>query len=233
MTVTLSQAATLITASTGGNRTSTFSANPTAGDKVLVGVFGYASSAPTSCTDNASNTYTLDHSATAHPTDTSHRIYIYRADSIALPGAGTLAVTVNMADAGSVQAVAYTGAASGAPTATNTNYSSTNVTSGNSGAAGSATSALHFAAVTGSHGGNPENIATTSPFVQQGAEQNGSTSQCGAISDQLNALASQTCSWTWTGGSAVYSAAIVAYAASDGGAPADQLRVPVQTIQVP
>lgn len=211
------QVAGLTTGTGPGSRTSTFTTNPPAGSKVLVAVWVQTATLPSSVTDNAGNTYVLDQSGTGNPGDATLDVRIYRADYVALPASGTLAVTVNMPDYGSHQAIAYTGVAAGGPNSGTQNLSSTGVTGGNSGAAGDASSALHFAVFTLNSGNASTGIATTSPFVQQGAEQNGSSFLAGACSDQINALASQTCNWTWTGGSFLYTAAIVAYAASATG----------------
>lgn len=187
---------------------------------MIVGVFVYSTTAPTNITDNASpvNTYTLDASATGNTGDTNLRCYIYRADNITLPGAGSLAVSGGITTAGSIQAVAYTGASSGAPTATNQGLGNTAATGGNSGAAGNATSALHFACVDTNGGVANENIATTTPFTQQGAFQNGTVGLTGAFSDQINANVSRTCNWTWAS-SVTWTGVIAAYPVASAAVP--------------
>jgi hypothetical protein len=63
------------------------------------------------------------------------------------------------------------------------------------------------------------NIATTASFTQQGVEQDGSSFDNGAGSDQL-ASGTLTCHWTFTTSGSNWNAAIVAYlAAAAGGTP--------------
>jgi hypothetical protein len=219
MAVTRTQVSTLSSVAASTTAGTNFATNPTAGNKIIVGIFAQSLGLvdPTSVTDDASNTYTL--ALSYHlGTGFGDGVWIYYADNIALPGAGTLDVTVTWPGsyASSIQAVSYSGVATGAPAATNT-HSAAPGTTNNSGAAGSGTSVLHFAAMGLSTGNNPANIATTAPFTQEGAQQNGSTFFVGAVSDQINAAASQTCTWTYTSANASQAG----IAAWDASAPTD------------
>lgn len=217
MTVVRDKVGSLSSGSGAATRTSTFATNPTAGDKVFLAIWCYTTTAPSTVSDNGGNTYTQDKSFTGNTGDANLVVRLYRADNVALPGSGTLAVSAALASDGSVCAISYSGVAAGGPTGSNTNFSASNATGGNSAAAGDSATGLQLGVQTFFGLINPENIATTAPFAQQGAEQDGSSFLPGAVSDQLNSAASGTCSWTWTT-SARWSALIVAYAPAGGAA---------------
>lgn len=210
MTVVRDKVASLATGNGAGTRTSTFGTNPAAGDKVIVAIWTFTTTAISLVSDNATNTYTQDASFTGNTGNSSLVVRLYRADNIALPVTGTLAVSVVFSNDGSVCAVAYTGAASGAPSATNTNQGGSSTTTATSGAAGGGSTGLQVAVVTNDSGVANTGTATTAPFAQQAAEQDGANFLCGAVSDQLNAAASGNCTWTWSAAH-LWSGLIVAY----------------------
>jgi hypothetical protein len=218
VTVTRTQVSTLSSVASATTASTNFATNPTAGNKIIVGIFGQSNADPTLVTDDGGNTYALVLSF--HPSS-DNSIRIYYADNIALPGAGTLDVTVNWASSvpSSIQAISYDGAATGAANGTNNHEVVANGTTGDSNGAGAGSSGLHFAVVGVSTSNNPANIATSASFTQQGAQQNGATFYTGAVSDQLNALASQTSTWTWTTGIARYTAGIAAWDDAAGAPP--------------
>ena len=208
----------LATSNGAGTRVSTFATNPPAGDKVLVAIWTFTTTAISSVTDNAGNTYTQDASFTGNTGNSSLVVRLYRADNVSLPGSGTLAVSVVMSNDGSCCAVAYSGVASGAPTATNTNQGGTAGSTATSGAAGGTSTGLHVAVLTNDSGSNPTGVATSTPFSQQAAEQDGVNFLSGAVSDQLNAAASSTCTWTMSAAH-LWSALIAAYDLADPPTP--------------
>jgi hypothetical protein len=193
----IDQTAPISSIGSGTSRTVTFTNQPAAGSKVLVYVFVFQTSgAPSSVTDNAGNSYTQDGAATGN----TMSCYIYRADSIALPGAGNLAVTVQFGASRffSTGARSYTGLAAGAPSGTNNAASSGASTSAATGAAGGANTGLHFAVLADGQSSGTATITPGNSFNQIGIEPNASSFLAGASADRLNAPSSQQCTWTIT-----------------------------------
>src|SRR3989442_15918882 len=155
MAVARDKVGSLATGNGAATRTSTFATNPAAGDKVIVAIWTFTTTAISSVTDNASNTYTQDASFTGNSGNSSLVVRLYRADNVSLPGTGTLAVSVVFSADGSVCAIAYSGVASGAPSATNTNQGGTATTTATSGAAGAANTGLQVTVMTNDSGVNP------------------------------------------------------------------------------
>jgi hypothetical protein len=186
-------------------------------------------------TDNGTSvsTFTLDAGTTAQPGG----IWLYRANGISLPSSGNYIVTIaSSTTAGTIAGggIAYTGVASGAPTATNTgsNAGSTAVSSGSAAPAGSG--ALYFGAMSDNTGLNPETITLNwASGTQQFVNTNGAGLFACAAADSITGSGAQTAAWT-LGDSTAWVAAIAVYesAAAAGPALSPQFtgRVPVTVV---
>jgi hypothetical protein len=125
--ITVDQVSRLAQNNSGANVTTTFSTNPSAGDKIVVYVTLSVASTQNglSVTDNASNTYTYVGNASSG----SIEAQLYYADNIKLPSSGSLAITVP-ANASIYQisavAIAYKGAGTGLDGSATSNRSTTN-----------------------------------------------------------------------------------------------------------
>ena len=227
MAASRGQKSTLVTRNNQTSGTTTFGTNPTAGQKVLLGIFVFDDvGAPTSITDNSAgsaNTWTQDKATTDAGANAS--AYIYRCDNVVLPAAAALlAITVNFGAGRFFSAIAqaYDGVATGAPTnggganATNSKASGSATTSADTNAAGGASTVLHFAVLADSQASGTATITAGSGFTEVGAETNASASFAGEVSDKINSGAADTCTWSIT--NAPYLAVIVAYSGAATGA---------------
>jgi hypothetical protein len=223
MAITRGQVSTLGVVGSGTTASTSWGTNPVAGSKVLVAVQINDVSSVLTVTDNGATprTFTLD--ATANGNGSITPVYIYRADNITLPGAGSYAVTVSTSGvAHGIQAggVEYKGVKAGGPTATNSN----NVTTGNvsvttNNVTPSAAGALYFSTFFDNTGLNPETITLTgSGFIEQFTQVNGASNWAGGVADKIDAggPTSTGCSWT-IGDSTTWNAAIVVYDAATPG----------------
>ena len=167
--------------------TTTFSSNPVAGSKVMVTV-QCPSGATITVADNgtAPGTFWLDaccmNSSGAIPS-----VFVFRADSITLPGSGTYAVTVTLGSSAALQiaANAYTGVANGPPSAT-----SSVTGSGNNPAVSPVTpddiSSVLFSAFFCDSASNPESMSKASGFFTlQQSQANGTSNFPGSVADAL------------------------------------------------
>src|SRR5579875_1420085 len=127
MSITVDQVSPLAQNNGGASVTTTFSTNPTAGDKLVVYVTLSVASTQGNLglSDNASNTYNYVGNASSGSVEAQ----LYYADNIKLPTSGQLAVTVP-SNASVYQisafAVAYKGAATGLDGSATTNRASSN-----------------------------------------------------------------------------------------------------------
>src|SRR6266568_7619818 len=116
MAITRGQKSSLAAVGSGTSLAVTWSANPSAGNTILV--FVQCANVPTTVADNGTtpSTFTLDKSTAG-----GQGAYIYRASNITLPSAGSYSVTVTTSVSTTIGAagIEYAGVASGAPTATN------------------------------------------------------------------------------------------------------------------
>lgn len=221
MTITRGQVSTLGVTGSGTTITTTWGTLPAAGSKVLVAVQYPDPDTDLTVADNGSpqTTFTLDGSATGSGTAT--QVYLYRGDSISLPGSGSYSVTVTSSGTlHTIQAggVAYTGVKTGGPVSSgNPSGTGTAVSTGN--ATPAAAGALFFAVFFDDTGLSPETITLTgSGFSQQFIQTNGSSFWAGAVADKIDAAGPTATPCTWTlGDSAGWNAIIAAYDAVTSG----------------
>jgi hypothetical protein len=183
------------------NQTATFGSNPAAGSKVVVSIGSTFTETVTSVTDNAGNTYTLD--ATQANSTINHSVWIYRADNIALPGAGTLAVTIHTGGQGhtiSGSVETRTGFAAGGPTQTNVTGLSTSASSSvNSGSVTPLAAGAWFAGVVATGGATNSAITLTSAgWTQQASFTDGTTYTPVASADKVDSGGPTATAATWT-----------------------------------
>lgn len=218
MGITRDQTSGLAQVGSGSNVVCTWGTNPTAGAKVLVYV--QLGSTPTSVVDNGTtpSTFVLDATSSL-----AAKCYVYRADGITLPAAGSYHVTVNFTPGSStIQAIgqSYLGVAAGGPTATLNTATGTS----NSPVSGSVTSsaggALFAGLMTDTSGVNPESITLTSAgWSTVALLTNGSSFWAGAFADFIGAGGGpNTAQATWTLGDApTWGGLIAVYDAAVGG----------------
>ena len=179
---------TIATSSSSASLTATFTSNPAAGAKVLVAVQAVPGNTLT-VTDNGAtvSTFTMD-SCCLNATGSIPSVYIYRADNITLPGAGTYAVTVAQSPAGVLQvaACAYNGVQNGPPSSTSAVTSSGNNPAVNP-VTPADTSSLFFSAFFCDSANNPESFAVASPefTLQQVRTSLSGTAGPGAVADAI------------------------------------------------
>ena len=218
MSITRGQVSTLGVIGSGTSVTTIWGTNPTAASKILVAVQYSDVAADLTVSDNGTSpsVFSLDASATA--SGTASPVYLYRADSISLPGTGNYAVTVTSSGtAHTIQAggVAYSGAPAGGPSSTHANNAtSSSVTTGS--VTPGATGALFFAAFTDDTSANPETITLTgSGFTEQFTQTNGSSYWAFDVADKIDAGGPTSTACTWTlGDGPAYNAVIATYPAT-------------------
>lgn len=205
--ITRDQKSTLAQVSSATSLATSWAANPQAGSTVLV--FVQVASQPTSVVDNGTtpSTFTLDKG-----TLSGKGAWIYRANNITLPSAGSYSVTATVASAGTIQiaGISYLNVQPGAPTATNNG--GTTGTAVSSGAASPANpGGLVFGGFSDASSLNPETITFTgsAPLTEEYRSTNGSSFWPFACADGLTG-SSQTLTWT-LGDSVAWGAAIAAY----------------------
>jgi len=199
-----------------------FGTNPSSGDKIVLAIWAFFSGGgpPTisSVTDNGTSpaTWVVDVSIT----DALNNgvVWIYRADNVSLPSAGSLAITVNWTHMtlNEMGATALLGAASGAPQSTNSAEVS-GVTSASLSAGTGAGAGSFYLGVHNDNGGTPETQTISGVFTTRFSQ--GTAGNIAGQAADFIGSGSQTFSPGWTGGSAnsrdviaVYSAAAVATA---------------------
>jgi hypothetical protein len=196
-----------------GGIVSTFPVQPAAGAKCIVFVAAHHATGPVTVTDNGTppNAYVQD--AASASNSSSADALIFRADNIALPGAGNLAVTIKatvLTHALVGFAVTYTAVSLGPPTALA-------VTTGvvpnicNSGPVMLDNPGIYCAVMTNDGSSVSNNITTTAPFTTRGVEQDGSNFENFVGSDQVAVIGSLTADWDFTVSGSNWNAAIVAY----------------------
>jgi hypothetical protein len=202
----------------------TWSVNPSAGSTILLFVqSGTPALTPSSVQDNGTTprTFTLDQSSTS-----GAGCYIYRANSITLPGAGSYTVTVTLGSSRTLQAagIEYAGVQPGSPAAVNTSSGTGTSVATGSAAPGTA-GGLVFGGFTDTSGLNPETITFTgsSPQTSQFTATNGSTWFPMGVADALTGSGQ---SFTWTLGDSVAWAGISAAYAPAGTAPGPMTAFP-------
>jgi hypothetical protein len=198
-----------------------FATNPSSGAKVLAAVWsetwgGYPLTPTVVDNGTTSSQFVADVFVTvaAGSYSAPMGLWIFRADGITLPASGAYQLTVTWPVAPSeygAGAVSYVGVNAGAPSATASNSSVQFVSSGNSGTVTSSQPSLYFAAVVTDHESNPAGIYPPSaPFSQVLVQQNGASTQAGAIADLVAAQGPRRASWSWSSTSP-YLAAIAVY----------------------
>ena len=213
MAITRGQLSTLASVGSAATLTTTWGTNPAAGSTILV--FVQYGGTITGVTDNGTTpaAFTLDKG-----TNSGKGAYIYRANNITLPSAGSYAVTVTVSAAGTIDiaGVEYIGVKAGAPDAANSAFGSgTSVTTGSAGPASSG--GLVFGGFSDGSGLNPETVTFTgaSPQAEQARNTNGSSYWPCAVAD---ALAGTAQAFTWTLGDSVsWGGVCAAYSPSAGG----------------
>lgn len=193
----------------------TFGTNPTAGSSILVWCQPNIA-AITSVTDNAGNTYTLV--AGGSGSGSTRGAAVYRANSIALPGSGTLVVTmtVNSAKNISIQAIEYAGLGA---TTTNARANGTG-TAAASGTISFAAGDLVFGGVSTNSSANPSTLTLTSTgCTDEGHNLDGAGGVVAGCMDGI-LTGSGTVGSNWTVSSATWDALIVGFNPSGGASSA-------------
>jgi hypothetical protein len=205
MAITRGQASGLAVVGSGTSLAVTWGVNPSAGNTILV--FVQCANAPSSVVDNGTtpSTFTLDKSTAG-----GQGAYIYRANNITLPGAGSYSVTVTTSTLTTIggAGIEYAGVASGPPTATNSS-SGTGTSAATGSAAPAGSGGLVFGGFSDTSGLNPETITFTgpSPQAEQFRETNGASFWPWAVADALTGSAQN---FTWTLGDSVAAGGVAA-----------------------
>jgi len=228
MAITRDQTATSSTNINVPTFTLTWSVNPTAKSKVIVEICSVFATV-VSVVDNGTTptTFTQDASQTAF---TNFHNYVFRADAVSLPGAGSYTVTVTLSsntNAYFASGRSYLGVKAGGPSSTNsaTGTTSTAVSSG------AVTPAIANALCVSLFGDqsalNPETITLTSAgWSSQASFTNGGI-EAGAVADTIvSGFAAQTATWT-LGDATSWLALIATYppAVIDVAAAVDSIRI--------
>lgn len=204
-----------------------FSVNPAAGSTVLVGIAD-VSNFVSSVVDNGTTVSTFVQDVQLIGVGPPNA-YIYRANYITLPSAGSYTVTVTFSGVGLVAAgaISYKNVQRGAPEVTNTNdQSGTNVTGlGTGAAAASVASHVYFGVGTEDGTTAAEGITTGNGFTQRSVNQDGTTGQPTVIGDLIS-TGSRQATFSWTNASPAL-ACIAAYPQ----APALGLRSSLQAVR--
>jgi YD repeat-containing protein len=196
---------------TASSITWTFSSNPTAGSTVLATFWLNSSDTPTSVTDNAGNTYTRDGDNSG--AGGGHRAFVYRSNSVALPGSGNLAVTASFSGQEYVQggATSWLNMASGAPEATSSSFTSPNGNQMVTASVGSSNGDLYIAEMAADGGGSNAGVTAASRCTAQFVENNGGSFEVGAVAYAVSPGAPQSCTFNNSAGLFGFSSLIVAY----------------------
>src|SRR6266568_615996 len=214
MAITRGQKSSLAAVGSGTSLAVTWSVNPSAGNTILV--FVQCANVPTAVADNgtAPATFTLDKSTAG-----GQGAYIYRANNVTLPSAGSYTVTVTTSVSTTIGAagIEYAGVAAGAPTAASSS-SGTGTSAATGSAAPAGSGGLVFGGFSDVSGLNPETITFTgpSPQAEQFRETNGASFWPWAVAD---ALTGSSQNFTWTLGDSVAAGGVAAAydAAGTGG----------------
>lgn len=202
-------------AATGGatSLTVTWGTNPTAGAKVLV-FFLVSSTTTITVADNGTTptTFTLD----ASDTNRSNKVYLYRADGITLPSAGSYAVTITCGASRIITAggVSYLGVRTGAPTATNSGDNTGNGPVSTGSVTPSRAGALYFAVFADTLASGTDTISLTNgSFTEQFTETNATSFVTGGAADFINSgvPAAEAGTWTINSGVVDWAGVIAAY----------------------
>lgn len=201
----------------------TWATPPATGSKVLVWTGTFSTAAPpTSVTDNAGNTFTLDASKSFTSGSNILVATLWRCDNVR-PGSGTYTVTVNWAGTSaptSIVGAAYTGLAAGGPSGTGTGGATS--TSASTSPAVPVPAAGGIAAgvvTTDAYGTSEPSTVTSAGWAMVAQQANGATSQVLAASDAVfTGSGSTSAAWTvsatsgtnpdWAAVMAVYPAAL-------------------------
>jgi hypothetical protein len=184
--IALTGTAPLAASASATTLTSTFSVNPAAGSKMLVAVQA-PSGATLAVSDNGTTpaTFVLD-SACLNASGAIPSVWVFRADNITLPGAGSYAVTVTQTSAGTLQLIprAYTGVQNGPPSSSSAvtgtgNNPAVNVVTPDD------TASLFFSTFFCNSANSPESMCVASPEFTLQQAQTGSGGFPGAVADAL------------------------------------------------
>ena len=212
MAITRGNKSNLIAAS-GSGYAVTWSANPTAGQKILIALWTSASTTVTNAIDNGTSptTYAFDLTET---NSSGQHLYILRGDNITLPASGSYTVTLTVSGSSSVVGggIAYSGVNPGGPTATNFDNATSGTSISTNGATPNFAGALAFAAFTTDLFATTTISAAGGGFTNQFTELTGASFAPGALADQIisGGPSAETCTWTagnsasWVGSVAVY-----------------------------
>lgn len=184
--------------------TTTWTTAPTAGQKVIVVVWGSFTTTPT-VKDNGSpqRTFTLDNSKTDATNVTG--CWIFYADNVQPSGTYSVTVTFGSSNTFSCGGIAYVNVATGGSTAKNSGAATS--TTFSTGAVSNASNALYFGAYVNNAGG-ADTITPGGGFTDQFNLDTGATFDEGAGEDLINATGSQTATWTDSTVSRAYAACI-------------------------
>src|SRR5579859_3099230 len=173
---------------------------PVAGDKIACVFWASFGTTPsiTSVKDNATsqNTYT---GSVSDVTANTQGVYLYWLD---LPAnatwSGNYAITVTFGTATPSESdgggIAYSGVATGAPTATN--HGASNSAAASSGSINPSGSGVYVGGMTDNTASNPATLTAGGGFTNRVTQTNGSAQQAGAMADIAEGSGSKAASWT-------------------------------------
>jgi hypothetical protein len=197
-------------------QTTSWTVNPTAGSKILVGIAHNSAETITSVIDNGvtAATFILD-STSVNGTE---QFDVYRADNITAPASGSYAVTLTASGAhtNELQGIAYTGVRAGPPTAVNTGTGTSGAVTTNS-VTPALAGALYFAGFSTNSGAAAETITlTASGFTGYVITNAGvANSRTSSLADKIDTAGPSATAATWTLSDApVWAAAIAVYDAA-------------------
>jgi hypothetical protein len=195
--------------------TLTWASAPTAGQKVIVVVWGSYTSTPT-VSDNGSPSRTFTLAASKTDSGNTLGVWIFYADNVQPSGTYSVTVTFGSSNSWSAGGIAYSGVAAGGPSATNTNNGTG--TTFTTGAVSNAANALYFGGYVNNAGG-ADTLSVGGGFTNQFNLDSGATFDEGAGADLINSTGSQNCRWTDSTVSRTWSACIATWseAVSGGG----------------
>ncbi len=193
--------------------TLTWASAPTAGQKVIVVVWGSFTSTPT-VSDNGSPSRTFTLATSKTDSGNTLGVWIFYADNVQPSGTYSVTVTFGTSNSWSAGGIAYDGVAAGGPSATNTGTGTS--TSFSTGAVSNAANALYFGGYVNNAGG-ADTLSVGGGFTNQFNLDSGATFDEGAGADLINATGSQTCTWTDSTVSRTWSACIATWPEAGGG----------------
>lgn len=211
MPVALGQLSTQGFIASGTTVGTSFGTNPVAGSKILLGVQSNTTNGLITISDNGTTpaTWVLDKS---QETAGKHA-FIYRADNITLPSAGSLTVTyTHSAAAGtiSIGAIEVIGAKSGAPSSTNSGTATSTAVSSGAVTGTSRDASFYVGAFSDASAVAPETITYTGPGAVRFSQNGTSGSWPWAFASHLLSGTQSAQTFTWTLGDSVSWCAVAA-----------------------